>query len=110
MSGQTGAFKTLGETGERWAGCVFSVIWPVHTSVFVAVKTVPILDAFRLRGDPVTGLPDPRPACAEIGTVCSSGRALRRTDRGTSTVFIAEIPDCTPVNRLFDVLPEIWYS
>ncbi len=45
----------------------------------------------------VTGLPDPRPACAEIGTVCSSGRALRRIDRDKSTVFIAEIPDCAPV-------------
>jgi len=28
------------------------VICQVHSNIFVAVKTVPILDAFRLRGDP----------------------------------------------------------
>jgi len=45
------------------------VICQVHTKIFVAVKTVPILDAFRLRGDAANGPPDPRTACAEIGPV-----------------------------------------
>ena len=42
-SGNFGPSKQL-------AGRVFSVICQVHTKIFVAVKTVPILDAFRLRG------------------------------------------------------------
>ena len=37
---------------EQWAGRVCSVICQVHTNTFVASKTVPILDAFRLRGSP----------------------------------------------------------
>jgi len=37
---------------EQWAGRVCSVICQVHTNIFMAVKTGPISDAFRLRGDP----------------------------------------------------------
>ena len=39
-----GASGNLG-AGERWAGRVCSVICQVHSNIFVAVKTVPILDA-----------------------------------------------------------------
>jgi len=45
------------------------VICQVHTKIFVAVKTVPILDAFRLRGGPCERATRPPHACAEIGPV-----------------------------------------
>ena len=48
MRGASGNFEASGQ----WAGRVFCVICQVHTSIFVAVKTGPILDAFRLRGGP----------------------------------------------------------
>ena len=37
---------------EQWAGRVCSAICQVHTNILVSVETVPILSAFRLRGDP----------------------------------------------------------
>jgi len=39
-----GASGNLGAS-EQWAGRVCSVIYQVHTKIFVAVKTVPISDA-----------------------------------------------------------------
>jgi len=54
------ASGNLGASGQ-WAGRVFSVICQVRTNIFVAVETVPILDAFRLRGDPRERAPRPPP-------------------------------------------------
>ena len=66
---------------EQWAGRVCSVACQVHTNIRVAVETGPILDAFRLRRGPWERATRPRMACAEIGTVCSSGSALQRIGR-----------------------------
>jgi len=78
---------------EQWAGRVFSVICQVHTKIFVPVKTVPILDAFRLRKAHRNEPPDLRmAACAEIGPVCPSGRALQRIDRVKGVTLVANSP------------------
>jgi len=37
-------------------------------------------------------LPDPRTACAEIGTACSSERALQRMGRGKDAALVVIIP------------------
>ena len=46
-----GAFENFGKVAEQLAGHVCSVTCQIHAYVFfVLVKTVPILDTFRLRG------------------------------------------------------------
>ena len=87
---------------EQWAGRVCSVASQIHTNICVAAKTVPILAAFRLRRGPWERATRPRMACAEIGTVCSSGSALQRIGRVKALYLSPKTLAASPRHDRFD--------